>query len=154
MDSQGDGSSQPDTISIASRTSQNTVDSDKVGQCPFLPSPKTSCWHNHPCRGTPRGVFPTLEPDLQSWLSLCRAGGGMSHVEILSEGTETWAVSQTARAVSLAEVVRVESESLGSPLLLSCPVWAARAALPSGRLELRVLRPRWFPETLVAVTGC
>ncbi|TWW80452.1 Kalirin, partial [Takifugu flavidus] len=28
-DSQGDGSSQPDTISIASRTSQNTVDSDK-----------------------------------------------------------------------------------------------------------------------------
>lgn len=31
-DSQGDASSQPDTISIASRTSQNTVDSDKVGQ--------------------------------------------------------------------------------------------------------------------------
>lgn len=31
LDSQGDGSSQPDTISIASRTSQNTVDSDKVG---------------------------------------------------------------------------------------------------------------------------
>ena len=30
-DSQGDGSSQQDTISIASRTSQNTVDSDKVG---------------------------------------------------------------------------------------------------------------------------
>uniref|UniRef100_A0A8C5KWZ5 Kalirin, RhoGEF kinase n=1 Tax=Jaculus jaculus TaxID=51337 RepID=A0A8C5KWZ5_JACJA len=30
-DSQGDGSSQPDTISIASRTSQNTVDSDKDG---------------------------------------------------------------------------------------------------------------------------
>uniref|UniRef100_H3AWC2 Uncharacterized protein n=1 Tax=Latimeria chalumnae TaxID=7897 RepID=H3AWC2_LATCH len=29
VDSQGDGSSQPDTISIASRTSQNTVDSDK-----------------------------------------------------------------------------------------------------------------------------
>lgn len=29
-DSQGDASSQPDTISIASRTSQNTVDSDKV----------------------------------------------------------------------------------------------------------------------------
>ncbi|KAJ7420938.1 kalirin [Pitangus sulphuratus] len=29
-DSQGDGSSQPDTISIASRTSQNTVDSDKT----------------------------------------------------------------------------------------------------------------------------
>uniref|UniRef100_A0A668A3W6 Kalirin RhoGEF kinase n=1 Tax=Myripristis murdjan TaxID=586833 RepID=A0A668A3W6_9TELE len=28
-DSQGDGSSQPDTVSIASRTSQNTVDSDK-----------------------------------------------------------------------------------------------------------------------------
>lgn len=31
-DSQGDASSQPDTISIASRTSQNTVDSDKVEQ--------------------------------------------------------------------------------------------------------------------------
>nr|KAF6474805.1 hypothetical protein HJG63_010949 [Rousettus aegyptiacus] len=31
VDSQGDGSSQPDTISIASRTSQNTVDSDKDG---------------------------------------------------------------------------------------------------------------------------
>uniref|UniRef100_A0A8B9JC27 Kalirin RhoGEF kinase n=1 Tax=Astyanax mexicanus TaxID=7994 RepID=A0A8B9JC27_ASTMX len=33
-DSQGDASSQPDTISIASRTSQNTVDSDKLsGGC-------------------------------------------------------------------------------------------------------------------------
>ncbi|XP_078538180.1 kalirin isoform X11 [Lissotriton helveticus] len=33
-DSAGDGSSQPDTISIASRTSQNTVDSDKLsGGC-------------------------------------------------------------------------------------------------------------------------
>uniref|UniRef100_M3ZSB7 non-specific serine/threonine protein kinase n=1 Tax=Xiphophorus maculatus TaxID=8083 RepID=M3ZSB7_XIPMA len=33
-DSQGDGSSQPDTISIASRTSQNTIDSDKLsGGC-------------------------------------------------------------------------------------------------------------------------
>ncbi|XP_067891439.1 kalirin isoform X5 [Heterodontus francisci] len=33
-DSQGDGSSQPDTISIASRTSQNTMDSDKLsGGC-------------------------------------------------------------------------------------------------------------------------
>lgn len=30
LDSQGDVSSQPDTISIASRTSQNTLDSDKV----------------------------------------------------------------------------------------------------------------------------
>lgn len=30
LDSQGDASSQPDTISIASRTSQNTLDSDKV----------------------------------------------------------------------------------------------------------------------------
>lgn len=37
LDSQGDGSSQPDTISIASRTSQNTLDSDKVsGSWPFL----------------------------------------------------------------------------------------------------------------------
>uniref|UniRef100_A0A8C3U7J9 non-specific serine/threonine protein kinase n=1 Tax=Catharus ustulatus TaxID=91951 RepID=A0A8C3U7J9_CATUS len=34
LDSQGDGSSQPDTISIASRTSQNTLDSDKLsGGC-------------------------------------------------------------------------------------------------------------------------
>lgn len=36
-DSQGDGGgsgSQPDTISIASRTSQNTVDSDKVRGAP------------------------------------------------------------------------------------------------------------------------
>lgn len=30
LDSQGEGSSQPDTISLASRTSQNTLDSDKV----------------------------------------------------------------------------------------------------------------------------
>lgn len=37
-DSQGDASSQPDTISIASRTSQNTVDSDKVGPKPSLVS--------------------------------------------------------------------------------------------------------------------
>lgn len=29
-DSLGDASSQPDTVSIASRTSQNTADSDKV----------------------------------------------------------------------------------------------------------------------------
>ena len=38
LDSQGDGSSQPDTISIASRTTQNTLDSDKVScerHCPF-----------------------------------------------------------------------------------------------------------------------
>ncbi|KAG9355723.1 hypothetical protein JZ751_000561 [Albula glossodonta] len=34
LDSQGDGSSQPDTISLASRTSQNTLDSDKLsGGC-------------------------------------------------------------------------------------------------------------------------
>ncbi|XP_029695080.1 triple functional domain protein isoform X4 [Takifugu rubripes] len=34
LDSQGDASSQPDTISIASRTSQNTMDSDKLsGGC-------------------------------------------------------------------------------------------------------------------------
>lgn len=37
-DSQGDASSQPDTISIASRTSQNTVDSDKVGPKLYLMS--------------------------------------------------------------------------------------------------------------------
>lgn len=85
VDSQGDGSSQPDTISIASRTSQNTVDSDKVGQCPSLPSPKTSCWLTHPWRITPRGVSPTMEPNLRRQLSLCasqsvksRAGEGMS----------------------------------------------------------------------------
>lgn len=35
LDSQGDGSSQPDTISLASRTSQNTLDSDKVREQPF-----------------------------------------------------------------------------------------------------------------------
>ncbi|KAM4697403.1 kalirin isoform 2-T2 [Rhinophrynus dorsalis] len=35
-DSQGDGSSQPDTISIASRTSQNTVDSDKQPPDPWI----------------------------------------------------------------------------------------------------------------------
>lgn len=35
LDSQGDASSQPDTISIASRTSQNTVDSDKVRKHSF-----------------------------------------------------------------------------------------------------------------------
>lgn len=33
LDSQGEGSSQPDTISLASRTSQNTLDSDKVRIC-------------------------------------------------------------------------------------------------------------------------
>lgn len=39
LDSQGDGSSQPDTISIASRTSQNTLDSDKVSHAqPFTGS--------------------------------------------------------------------------------------------------------------------
>lgn len=32
LDSQGEGSSQPDTISLASRTSQNTLDSDKVSK--------------------------------------------------------------------------------------------------------------------------
>lgn len=85
VDSQGDGSSQPDTISIASRTSQNTVDSDKVGQCPNLPSPKTSCWLNHPWRVTLRGISPTMEPSLRNRLFLCasqsgksRAGGAMS----------------------------------------------------------------------------
>lgn len=43
-DSQGDGSSQPDTISIASRTSQNTVESDKVRQSPCLPSLYPRLW--------------------------------------------------------------------------------------------------------------
>ncbi len=37
LDSQGDASSQPDTISIASRTSQNTLDSDKVSVKIFRP---------------------------------------------------------------------------------------------------------------------
>lgn len=36
LDSQGEGSSQPDTISLASRTSQNTLDSDKVRTCAHL----------------------------------------------------------------------------------------------------------------------
>lgn len=39
LDSQGEGSSQPDTISLASRTSQNTLDSDKVIAQPAHPSP-------------------------------------------------------------------------------------------------------------------
>lgn len=37
LDSQGDASSQPDTISLASRTSQNTLDSDKVSGKICLP---------------------------------------------------------------------------------------------------------------------
>lgn len=41
LDSQGDASSQPDTISIASRTSQNTLDSDKVTHTQM---------HNHPSK--------------------------------------------------------------------------------------------------------
>ncbi|XP_046887928.1 triple functional domain protein [Hypomesus transpacificus] len=42
LDSQGEGSSQPDTISIASRTSQNTVDSDKLtGVCLVVPPADT-----------------------------------------------------------------------------------------------------------------
>ncbi|XP_024113671.1 triple functional domain protein isoform X3 [Oryzias melastigma] len=37
LDSQGEGSSQPDTISLASRTSQNTLDSDKLsGGCELI----------------------------------------------------------------------------------------------------------------------
>lgn len=117
VDSQGDGSSQPDTISIASRTSQNTVDSDKVGQCPFLPSPKTSCRLNHPYTVTPKGISATMKPDLRSRLSLCRAEGAMSHVEILSEGTEIGAVSQTSPVGSFPEVARVKSERVWVP----CP---------------------------------
>lgn len=42
LDSQGDASSQPDTISIASRTSQNTVDSDKVRKHSFYFPPTSS----------------------------------------------------------------------------------------------------------------
>lgn len=86
-DSQGDGSSQPDTISIASRTSQNTVDSDKVGQRPYLPSPKTSCWLSHPGELPPKELVPLR--------SLTSGAGGLlvglqevCHVDILSEGTE------------------------------------------------------------------
>lgn len=85
VDSQGDGSSQPDTISIASRTSQNTVDSDKVGQYPNLPSPKTSCLLSHPWGVPPKGISPMMEPDLRSqWSPRAskrgenRAGWGMS----------------------------------------------------------------------------
>lgn len=74
IDSQGDGSSQPDTISIASRTSQNTVDSDKVGKSPSLPSPETSYWSNHPWKVTLR-ISPTVEPNHRSQLSLCESKG-------------------------------------------------------------------------------
>lgn len=42
LDSQGDASSQPDTISIASRTSQNTLDSDKVGKHTHMNTHKQS----------------------------------------------------------------------------------------------------------------
>ncbi|KAB0374102.1 hypothetical protein FD755_014358 [Muntiacus reevesi] len=45
VDSQGDGSSQPDTISIASRTSQNTVDSDKSEERVWVSSPEMPQWH-------------------------------------------------------------------------------------------------------------
>ncbi|KAG8133179.1 hypothetical protein E2320_010993, partial [Naja naja] len=41
LDSQGEGSSQPDTISIASRTSQNTLDSDKIGRYECILQPRT-----------------------------------------------------------------------------------------------------------------
>lgn len=44
LDSQGDASSQPDTISIASRTSQNTLDSDKVGGLNMSLSSLHSVW--------------------------------------------------------------------------------------------------------------
>lgn len=62
LDSQGEGSSQPDTISLASRTSQNTLDSDKVhthtctyttyvhaqGPCRPLKGLKFSFWYSRP----------------------------------------------------------------------------------------------------------
>ncbi|CAG14631.1 unnamed protein product, partial [Tetraodon nigroviridis] len=43
-DSLGDASSQPDTVSIASRTSQNTADSDKVARTHSLTHTHT---HTH-----------------------------------------------------------------------------------------------------------
>ncbi|TNN04436.1 hypothetical protein fugu_001465, partial [Takifugu bimaculatus] len=56
-DSQGDGSSQPDTISIASRTSQNTVDSDKLsGGCEL-----TVVLHDFTGRMQHRAVRQTVE---------------------------------------------------------------------------------------------
>ncbi len=45
LDSQGDASSQPDTISIASRTSQNTLDSDKVSVKICPPKSKSAMLH-------------------------------------------------------------------------------------------------------------
>lgn len=106
VDSQGDGSSQPDTISIASRTSQNTVDSDKVGQCPNLPSPKTSCWLNHPWRVTLRGTSPTMEPSFRANCLFVpakveRAGlEKLCHsVEMLYEGTKDQVINQTSHNI-------------------------------------------------------
>lgn len=79
-DSQGDGSSQPDTISIASRTSQNTVDSDKVRQSqPAFPTPKLVvglaspgelCSKSLPLRSQAAGPSCTMptEGDVQGWI--------------------------------------------------------------------------------------
>ena len=74
VDSQGDGSSQPDTISIASRTSQNTADSDKVGQCPNLP-PQDFLLAEPFLKATHGGMSPMVEPDLSSQWSLWRPEG-------------------------------------------------------------------------------
>lgn len=131
-DSQGDGSSQPDTISIASRTSQNTVDSDKVGQRPHLPPPKTSRWLSHPGELPPKELLPLR--------SLTSGAGGllvglqeMCHVEILSEGTE---IGWSARPLVLRECNRGgKGEERGSLYLspVRCPLAAGAARLP-GRL--------------------
>lgn len=103
VDSQGDGSSQPDTISIASRTSQNTVDSDKVGQSPNLPSTRLvglTALESY----TPPEEFLPLWSLTSGAGSLCvptkgeRAGlEEVCHsMELLSEGSEGGAASQTA----------------------------------------------------------
>lgn len=61
LDSQGDASSQPDTISIASRTSQNTLDSDKVGT------------HTGAPQGAPVGVLWDTALESQQMRLLCPA---------------------------------------------------------------------------------
>lgn len=65
LDSQGDASSQPDTISIASRTSQNTLDSDKVGTPPLKKTP------THYLKAFL--IFKMYNPDSKKVVTLCKS---------------------------------------------------------------------------------
>lgn len=97
VDSQGDGSSQPDTISIASRTSQNTVDSDKVGQCPIFLPPRLLVGLSTPGELSPDKFLPLWRLTSGTGCLFVPAKGeraGLEEVchsvETLSEGTEDW----------------------------------------------------------------